>query len=187
MQHGQTFCAGQGAGLGTDPLEAAANIGFNSFQTWAGFLDGISLHAHRDVLAFYKAVVAFFQLVFKHPGVLMANIVVAVAPVGNRNATPEILNVVGFVNKGQLHRNRAVKIVKEITIGAENLFLILRLGQTVIHILKLDGLGVVSIIHLAQPVPVHDFVWNGLLGAGGNFTVALGFSHSVGQTLFVAA
>ena len=66
----------------------------------------------------------------------------------------------GQVEEGQLEPDGAVKVVEEIAPALEDGGLILVLGQLVIDVLKLNGLGIIAAIaagHAADAVRPHPF------------------------------
>ena len=95
------------------------------------------------------------QLPAEHIGVKGAYPVEPVTLGGDLNSFAEILTVYLAAHKGQLHADRSVMGVIHIAEGFKDGGLSVRLGELVIHILKLDAPAPGLIVQLAQPVRVH--------------------------------
>lgn len=115
----------------------------------------ICLDPERDILSFRKTVVSFLELSFQHLTVFPADPVVCIPFFRDLNIPGEILHIGSLVNKGQLHMDRSVKIVEEITVSLKDLRFIIRLRQLIIDIVKLYCLCIGPVIQSADPIPVH--------------------------------
>ena len=145
-------------------LKVVQHIRFHALQPHFGGTQVVRLNAKSDILAFGKAVVAFFELVFKHLCVLTPDVVILVPLGRDRNAFGKVLHIGPLVDKGELDADGRIKVIEKITVILENLRLIVRLGKLVVNIEKLNGLGVQLIIDAADPVLIDLPVGDRLLG-----------------------
>ena len=145
------------------PLEIVQQINLDALQAGLGGLDVVGVNAEGDELGFRQTVIAFGQLILKHIDVFQPNIIETVVPQGNHDGLLKGLSVGGQVQEGKLKTDTGVKIVEKIAPSLENGGLVLALGQLVIDILKLDGLGEMGIRDLTHAVQIHPLIGNGFL------------------------
>ena len=145
------------------PLEVVEQVGFNPFQPGLCRPDAVRVNAEGQVFCLNQAVVPLCQLVLQHLGVLAAD-VVKIIPLGRDGDGPgKGFLGRGQVEEGQLEPDGAVKVVEEIAPALEDGGLILVLGQLVIDVLKLNGLGIVAAGHAADAVRPHPFIGDAVL------------------------
>ena len=125
VKHRQPIPAVQRFRLHPQPLKAALHIGLHALQPGAGAGEVVSGNAESDVLCPVNAVVAPADLPFEHPGkfapyavnvIMRRGNVHLIAPGGLRSA----------VDKGELERDRAVKVIEKGAPAVEDSRLILR-------------------------------------------------------------
>ena len=155
MQHLQPFLAVQIFRQGTHCLKVVQGIQHDTGKPCPCGLDILCLDGEDQELCFYHAVVAMLQLAAEHIRIKGAY-PVELIPLGrNLNTLAEIFLVYPSAHKGQLHADRSVMGVIHIAEGFKDGGLSVRLGELVIHILKLDAPAPGRIVQFAQPVRVH--------------------------------
>ena len=142
MQKLQPFQPVQRSRLDAQGLKVVQHIRFHTLQAHFRGTQVVRLNAKGDILAFGKAVVAFFELVFNHLRVLTPDVVILVPLGRDRNAFGKVLHIGPLVDKGELDADGGIKVIEKITVILENLRLIVRLGKLVVNIEKLNGLGI---------------------------------------------
>ena len=189
VELGQPGFAVQDLGGHAQPLEVVQHIGLDTLQPGLGGTDAVGLDGKGQVLGLDEAVVAPRQLVLQHLRVLHPD-GVKVIPLGRDGDTVgEGLLGRRQVQKGQLETDGAVKVVEEIAPALEDGGFIFILAELVVDVLKLDGLGVAAIRHLADAVRPHPLIGDAVLGGLLLFARAVGagnrcldlFSFGAGQ------
>ena len=95
----QSFFAVQRRRRNTQPLEVVHQVDLNSFQTGLCFLDISRFDTESNVFRFHQAIVALGQLILKHFGVFLADIVKAVISVRDNNRLLEVFRSGSQVQK----------------------------------------------------------------------------------------
>ena len=155
MQHFQPFLAVQIFCQGAHCLKVVQGIQHDTGKPGPCGLDILCLDGEDQELCFYHTVIAVLQLVAEHIRIEGAYPVEPITLGCDLNTLAEILLVYPAAHKGQLHADRSVMGVIHIAEGFKNCGLSVRLGELVIHILKLDAPAPGLIVQLAQPVRVH--------------------------------
>ena len=166
VEQGQTLPSVEGLGLHPQPLKVAHNIGLHTLQPGAGGGHVLSGDTESDVLGSLNTVVALGNLVFQHPGELGPDAVVLV--LGGLDihliAAP---GAGAAIDKGELERQGAVKVVEERTPAPEDSRLILRRSHGIIDVLVFHGFGEQAVGELTNAVREHPHIRDGLLGGYG--------------------
>ena len=162
MQHFQPFPPGEGPGLDAELFEIAHNVGLHPFQPGPGRADSVRVDAERDVLGTDDAVVALGNLSREHFHILAPDSVVLVVLRRDVDAV-SVFGPGTVVDKGKLKRQGAVKIVEKRAVAVKDSGLIVRRRNRIVDVLVLDGFGVEALPHLADTVPEHFHIRDGLL------------------------
>ena len=162
----------QDLGPYTHLLEVVQKIVLDVLQPGLGLLHGIRLDPEGQELGLGEAVVALGQLVLQHLRILVTDAVEIILPVRDSDPGFEALRVSRHVHEAELEMNGAVEEVQKAAPFLEDGRFVLLLGQLVVDILKLDGLGVKA-ADTADAVGEHPVKGNRLLGGPGDPVVFL--------------
>ena len=99
----------------------------------------------------------------QHPGILSANVVESVVLSGNLNGLLKLADARLLVDERELHGNRAVEKVEEVTPIFKNGGLVLIPGKLVVDVIETDRFRVKAAVHLASPVAAHFHIGDRLL------------------------
>ena len=144
-------------------------------QPGLGLPHGRRLDAKGQILRFRQAVVAAGELAFEHLTVLRPNTVKLIPRQRDTHRLLEVLRVSRHVHKGQLKVDGTVKEVEETAPFLKDGGLVLLLGELVVDVVELDGLGVVVVADAADAVRKHPLERDGLLGGAGSAVIPAGF------------
>ena len=169
MKHFQPLVAGQRFRPHTEGFEVIENVGFNAFELRLCRAEGIRLNAEGDVLLLDQSVVALGELALQHSGILGADVVEIVLLCRNVDALAELIQACLLIDERELDKDRAVKVVQKVAPVLKDGSLIVVLGKLVVDVLKADGLGIETAVHLADTVAAHLHIGNGLLGGLADF------------------
>lgn len=125
--------------------------------------------AERDVLGADDPVVAPGDLPFQHIHILAPDAVKVVVGHGDIDLVPAA-SPGAVVDKGELEREGAVKVVEEAAPAVKDGGLVLAGGYGIVNILVGDGFGVEALPHPANTVFQHFHIGDGLLCGEGAFT-----------------
>ena len=153
------------------PFEVACHVGLHPFQAGAGLRDPLGGQAKRDVFRPLDAVVAFGNLIFQHTGELGPDAVKVILCRGDIDLVLAP-GTGAAVDKGELERQGAVKVIEKRAPPAENRRLILGRSHGIIDVLIFHGFRVEPTGELAHPVRVHHQVRDRLLGRQRSFPVS---------------
>ena len=173
VQHFQSLVAGESFCFHTEGFEVVENIRLNSFELGLCGPEILSLDAEGDVLALEQAVVALQELVLEHIGILLADVIELVILFRNVDRLLELADARSLVDEGELNEDGAVEVVEEVTPILENGGLVLVLGKLVVDVVKTDGFGVETAVHLADTVLTHLDIGDRLLRGLGNLLCLL--------------
>ena len=163
VEHRQPFPSVQRIRLHPQSVEVSHHIGLHPLQPGAGLAQRTGRDAKGDVLGPVNAVVALGDLPLEHGHELAPDAVIGVLLGGDIHLVPA--GAVGpAVDKGELERQGAVKVVEEGAPAAENSGLILAACHRVVDVLIFHGLGEQAAGELTHPVRVHRHIGDGLLG-----------------------
>lgn len=163
MQQGQPLPPVKGLGLYPQPFEVAHHIGLHPAQPGAGLGSAGGGQPKGDVFGALNAVVALGDLAFEHFHIFLPDAVVVILLRGDVHLVAA--GAAGTaVDKGELERQGAVKVVKARTPAGEDGRLILGGRHGIVDVLIFHGLGVDAAGELAQPVRVHGDIGDRLLG-----------------------
>ena len=160
------------------PFQIACHIGLHPFQAGPGLRDPLGRQPKRDIFRPLDAVVAFGNLIFQHTGELGPD---AVKVILCRGDIDFVLapGTGAAVDKGELERQGAVKVIEKRAPPAENRRLILGRSHGIIDVLIFHGFRVEPTRELAHPVRVHHQIGDRLLGGQGRPVFSLcGFSSA---------
>ena len=155
MQHLQPLLAVQLFCQGAHGLEMVEGIQHDTGKSCPCGLDVVRLDGQHKELCFYHAVVAMLKLPAEHIRIKGAYPVEPVPLGRDLDTLSEILLIYLAAHKGQLHADRSVMGVIHIAEGFKDGGLSVRLGELVIHILKLNAPAPALIVQLAQPIRVY--------------------------------
>ncbi len=163
VEHRQPLPPVQGIRLHPQAVQVAHHVGLHPLQPGPGLAQRTGGHAKGDVFRPVNAVVALGDLPLEHGHELAPDAVIGVLLVGDIHLVPA--GAVGpAVDKGELERQGAVKVVEKGAPAAEDGGLILRGRNRVVDVLIFHGLGEQAAGELAHPVRVHRHIGDGLLG-----------------------
>lgn len=111
-----------------------------------------------------EAVVALGKLALEHLGILGPDAVKGIILGRDENALFKALHAGTQVQERKLEPNGAVKVIEEVAPRIENGAFVLILGELIVDVLELDGLGIKAVRHAAHAVRPHPFIGNGILG-----------------------
>ena len=137
------------------------------FQPGLGLLHGVCLDPEGQELGLGETVVALGQLVLQHLRVFVTDTVEIIFPVRDPDPGLEALRVSRHIHETELEMDGAVEEVQETAPFLEDGRFVLLLGQLVVDILELDGLGVKA-SDAADAVGEHPVKGNRLLGGPGD-------------------
>ena len=163
VHHAQAFLAVNRLGGHADALELAEQADLKPFKLRSGGFDAARLDGKGQVLALRQAVVALGKLASEHSRVFLADFVKLIALQGNHHAALKVLHAGRHIDKGKLEVHRRIKRIEEIAPRTDNRFLVLFLRLRVVDVLKLDGLGIDVVLHMADAIRIHGLVVNRLL------------------------
>ena len=169
----QALLAIQHAGRDTQPLEVVHQGGLYVLQPGLCLPHGLCLNSECEIFRLGEAIVALSELCFQHLAVLIARIVEAIAAIRDANALFKDFRIRCHVHKGQLEVDGAVKEIQKGAPLLKNSGLILLLGQLIVDVLILDGLGVIPVADTADSIREHTLKRNRLLGRAGNSVITL--------------
>ena len=169
MQHFQPFVAGQRLSLHTESFEIVENIRFDTIQLCFCGTNGVSLHTEGDVLTLEQTVVAFGELILEHIGIFLADVIERILLFGNGDLFSELSDVGFLVDKRELNKDGAVKVVQKVTPVLEDGCLVLVLGKLIVDVVIPDSFGIETAVDLADAVFAHLHIGDRLLRGLGNF------------------
>ena len=137
-----------------------------------GLLHGIRFDPKGQELGLGKTVVALGQLVLQHFGILVTDAVELVFLIRDPDPRFEALCISRHVHETEFEVDGAIEEVQEAAPLFEDGRFVLLLGQLVVDILELDGLGVKA-ANAADAVREHPVKGNRLLGGPGDPVVFL--------------
>src|SRR5699024_2356960 len=113
-----------------------------------------------QVLGFGQAVVALRQLLFQHLAILGTDGIEAVLLERDTDTLFKAFSIGTQVHKGKLKVNGAVKEIQETAPLIEDGSLIFLLCQLIVDVLKLNGLGVITVSDTADAIREHSLKGN---------------------------
>ena len=189
VEHGvhqaQALLPVQYGGGHADALEVVEQVRLHMVQPGLGLPHGRRLDAEGQVLRLGEAVVAPGELAFQHLAVLRPNAVKCVPGGRDADGLLEALRVGRHVHEGQLEVDGAVEEVEEAAPLLEDGRLVLLLGELVVDVVELDGLGVVVVGDTADAVREHPLERDGLLGGAGSAVIPAGLLDDGPDLLFL--
>ena len=174
MHQAQALLPVQHSGGHADALEVVEQVRLHMVQPGLRLPHGGRLDAEGQVLGFCQAVVAPGELAFQHLAVLRPDAVKGVPSGRDADGLLEALRVGRHVHEGQLETDGAVKEVEEAAPLLKDSRLVLLLGELVVDVVELDGLGVVVVGDTADAVREHPLERDGLLGGAGSAVIPAG-------------
>ena len=153
------------------PFQIACHIGLHPFQAGPGLRDPLGRQPKRDIFRPLDAVVAFGNLIFQHTGELGPDAVKVILCRGDIDLVLAP-GTGAAVDKGELERQGAVKVIEKRAPPAENRRLILGRSHGIIDVLIFHGFRVEPTGELAHPVRVHHQIRDRLLGRQRSFPVS---------------
>ena len=113
--------------------------------------------------------VAFGELILKHIGIFLADVVERILLFGDGDLFSELSDVGFLVDKGELNKDGAVKVVQKVTPVLEDGCLVFVQGKLIVDVVIPDSLGVETAVDLADAVFAHLHIGDRLLRGLGNF------------------
>ena len=144
---------------------------------------GGRLDAEGQVLRLCQAVVAPGKLAFQHLAVLARTLSKASPAGGMRTDFSKLSASVAMFMKDSSKWMELSKKLRKLHPLLEDGRLVLLLGQLVVDVVELDGLGVVVVRHTADAVREHPLERDGLLGGAGSAVIPAGLLDD-GPNLF---
>ena len=166
VEQAQTLIEGNFPYAGIHAAEASGQVGADTGEKDAGFLNAALGHGHGDVLLLHQ-IVAAGGLVQQNVVVLAAHIVAAILPVGHQEVLTELLPVELPVYQRQLDARVDGQAVENAAVAQKQLHLLFRRGHGVIDVKKAPGLGKPA-AYLKNSVLINALDGNGLLHTAGN-------------------
>ena len=163
VEHRQPLPSVQGLGLHPQPVEVSHHVGLHPLQPGPGLAQRTGGNAEGDVFGPVNAVVALGDLTFEHGHELPPDAVIGILLGRDIHLVPAGA-VSPAVDKGELERQGAVKVVEKGAPAVEDGGLILRGRHRVIDVLVFHSFGEQAAGELAHPVRVHRHIGDGLLG-----------------------
>ena len=171
MQNLQAFQPIEGAGLYPQLFEIAHYVGLHTLQAGLCNRKTVRRHAEGQQLGSHNAVVALGNLALQHFHILAPHFAVLVILHGDIDFILAF-RAAPVVDKGELERQRGVKVIEERTPAAENRRLILGACHGIVDVLIFHRLCIEPAGELAHPVRVHHQIRDRLLGRQRSFPVS---------------
>ena len=169
----QPLFAVHGSGNDTQTPKVIEQIVFDMVESRLCLPHGFGFNAECQVLGFGQAVVALRQLLFQHLAILGTDGIEAVLLERDTDTLFKAFSIGTQVHKGKLKVNGAVKEIQETAPLIEDGSLIFLLCQLIVDVLKLNGLGVITVSDTADAIREHSLKGNGLLCSLRNTVVLL--------------
>ena len=179
----QAFLAVQRRRGHAQALEIIHQVDLDTLQPGLGFLDVVRVYSKGDVLCLCQAVVSFGKLPLQHFSIFLPDIVKPVILIGNDNGLFKAFCACGQVQERELQMNTGIEIVQKIAPAFKDRGLIIVLGQLIIDVLELNGLGVILGRHPADPVRPHPLIRDSSLSCPRLFLVRPVPFHQLFQLL----
>ena len=182
VEHGvhqaKSFLAIHGRCHNTQTAEVIEQVIFNMVQPRLCLFHGTCFNTEGQILRLCQTVVALRKLLFQDLTVLSTGRIEVVLTERNADALFKALRIGTHVHKGQFKLNGTVEEVQETAPLVKDGSFIFLLCQLIVDVLKLNGLGVITVGDSTDTVREHSLEGNGLLGGLRNTAVFLCSLHN---------
>ena len=183
MQQQKPLIAVHPVGLGSNAFEPFQYIGLNLLQAGCGLLYVLGLHREGQAQAAFRLAQAGFRE--QHIGKFLTDRVKAVAGGRDTQDFPILRHIWIIADHGKLEGHRGAEIVDQSAVQFKDNRLIIVGRFGIAAILKRNAFAVKAVPQAAHPILIHFLIGNGLLGGGGNLTVAFCPSDCLCELLFL--